>query len=155
MIQIKGTYTTKSGEEIDMLGVPPRWLKRWDIEYRKKFPPPDPPTIIEEVVGTAQQRKNVDDPFYLMEMSAWLNEYETAMQEWLWGSYITTEPPEDFADQIDPALINGREIDAKLLKTLWLESMLDQEEYQDFTTAHMQLTHPNEEALEEAKKNSE
>lgn len=151
MQPIKGTFKTESGVELSMKGIPPNYFARWHVEYKKKYPEPVPPMIVESIVDTTHSRRNTDDPWYKKELELWQSRQEQAMQEWMWGAYISTNAPDDF--EPDESIVGERELTDKLKRVLWIEAVMPITEQAEFAKQHLSLTIPIDDAIEDAEKN--
>lgn len=146
--QRPATYKTKGGEVLTLRPVKPVVIRRFTIEYRKKHSEPTPPLIKVVIQGGDNWFQNYEDETYKKRHKDWSDGMDDAYIDFMLQYGVASEPPSDW----QPLDLFENAVTKK--KVLWLEEILETEEYELLVAAITEQTVPTEASIEEAEKNS-
>lgn len=136
-------YTLQDGLELRLRPLKALLLDRWRIDYKKKFPPPQPPVI---VLDNDDLWKNAKDPWYLELKADYDEQLNNALAEFLFSHGVRNDPPEDWEPFFDE--------DNLSLRYMWLSEILDADDISGLMNAIMGIDMPTPEGIEDAEKKS-
>lgn len=135
------------GEILQVRGVPPMYLSRWQIERNKKRP--RPPKTVVTIVDEQEVVSNPQDPAYQQELAEFEDETGQLLAEFVLGYGVLTSPPKGWKPDplTDWTVHKDPEMNRKIL---WVGSLAGTpEELDNLTKKLMGLTMSTEEAVEE------
>ena len=137
-------FITSQGIDLTLKPIGPVVIRRWDIEYKKQNPEPQPPVTTLE---NGQKVAATNDPEYQRLKEKWESDFLTEQYNFIFAYGVRTGPPDDWEY---PFPFDVKDEDPKLL---WLETILLADDLEGLAEAILSITVPTETAIESAAKN--
>lgn len=143
-------FKTAKGVIFDLEPIPPLIASRFDIEYNKNNPPPEPPFREVKIVGVPTKQRDTEDAYYKQEVELWNSRKRDAEMVFMFSRGIKNKVPKDW--QYDPETAPEKPKDS-MIKALWVYEQIGHEDMEALQEAIMSLNGVTQQAIEEAEKN--
>jgi len=145
------TFKMSNGVVFELTAIQPLVMQRWNIEYNKRCPPPEPPSREVKIINTPTIQHDMQDPYYQQQFSVWAQEKNDAEVTYLLSRGVRNKQPADW--QPDPETIPPNPTD-NMLKALWVsEQITTLADLDGLKEAILSLSGLTDEAIKEAEKN--